>query len=64
LLEDGKEIGRDDHTGWSGGNKRDIVYSFDLSEYKSSAKYSLKARLTPHGTRLSNGEVRIRNNEK
>jgi hexosaminidase len=59
ITEDGKEIQRDTHIGWSGGNKRDIVYTFDLPEYRSGARYSLKARLTPQGTTNSNGEVRI-----
>lgn len=60
LLEDGKEIQRDTHEGWSGGNKRDIVYTFDLPQVTSGARYALKARLIPHGTTNSNGEVRIK----
>lgn len=64
LLEDGKEIQRDTHNGWSGGNKRDIVYTFNLPEYRSGAHYTLKARLTPHGNTNSNGDVRIKYNEK
>ena len=61
ILEDGKEIQRDAHTGWSGGNKRDIVYKFVLSRINPKASYTLKAHLTPHGdTTDSNGEVRFK----
>ncbi|MBN1900876.1 beta-N-acetylhexosaminidase [Candidatus Sumerlaeota bacterium] len=64
LFEDGKEIARDTHDGWSGGNKRDIIYAFDLSQYKTGARYTLKARLTPNGNTDSNGEVRIQRDKK
>ncbi len=61
VLEDGTEIQRDAHTGWSGGNKRDIVYKFNLSKINPQARYSLKALLTPQGHPTdSNGEVKIK----
>jgi len=61
ILEDGKEIQRDAHIGWSGGNKRDIVYKFALSRINPQARYILKAHLTPHGnTTDSNGEVKFK----
>ena len=59
ILEQGTEIQKDVHTGWSGRDKRDIVYTFNLKEFNPKAKYTLKANLTPQGNTNSNGEVRI-----
>jgi len=59
IFQDQKEIHRDTHSGWSGGNKRDIVYKLKLEKLKPEATYFLKAHLTPHGDTNSNGEIRI-----
>jgi len=60
LLQDGTEIQRDTHLGWSGINKRDIRYSFDLKEHLPGSKYTIKAGIASQGGTDSSGEVRMR----
>lgn len=60
LLEDGKEIQRDTHEGWSGSVKRDIAYTFNLSERKAGATYIIRAYAIPQGDEDSNGDVLIK----
>lgn len=57
LLEDGREIQRDAHSGFSGHEKRDIVYRFELKEAKPTATYRLRARLAGAGGTDSAGIV-------
>ena len=57
LLEDGRENQRDAHHGFSGHEKRDIVYRFELKEAKPKATYRLRARLAGSGGTDSAGIV-------
>ncbi len=63
LVENGIEVQRDTHDGWSGYDKRNVIYRFELKEFKKDAKYTVKAFLTPVGGLNSNGEVRMRKAE-
>ena len=58
LIEDGKEIHRDTHKGWSGGQKRDIQFKLRIPDYKPASHYVLRARLASQGGTDSTGEVR------
>lgn len=60
LLEDGTEISRDTHLGWSGANKRDILYRLSVEEFDPTKSYTLRARLVSKGGTDSTGDVRIR----
>jgi len=60
LLEDGKEIARDTHPGWAGAGKNNFVYTLPLKEWKSGARYTVKAGIDCHQGTDSNGEVFIR----
>ncbi|MCC5876798.1 MAG: beta-N-acetylhexosaminidase, partial [Candidatus Sumerlaeia bacterium] len=63
LLEDGREISRDTHLGWSGANKRDILYRLSVEEFNPAATYTLKAHLVSKGGTDSTGDIRIRRPE-
>ncbi len=60
LLENGKEIHRDTHTGWSGHDKRNIVYKLELESRKPDAVYTIRANLASVGGTDSKGEVRLK----
>lgn len=60
LLENGVEVARDEHLGWSGANKRDIVYRLKLEEHDPNAEYTLRAWLASSGGTDSTGDVRLR----
>lgn len=60
LLEDGREVSRDTHLGWSGANKRDILYRLSLADFDPERSYTLRARLVSKGGTDSTGDVRIR----
>lgn len=61
LLEDGREIARDTHAGWSGTRKDSITYRVALPERRSGAHYTLRARLVGAGGHThTNGLVMVR----
>jgi len=61
LLEDGKEVARDAHPGWSGARKTDIVYTLKLKQVKPTSAYSVEAKLwCPQGGKDSSGIVSMR----
>jgi hexosaminidase len=64
LLEDGREISRDEHAGHAGEQPGDPsspsepVYTLDAPAPKPGAHYTLRARLAGSGGTDSRGEVR------
>jgi hexosaminidase len=60
LLEDGKEISRDEHIGFSGGKLRGVIYTLDVPEFKPGSTYTLHARIKGSGGTHSNGKVGLR----
>lgn len=63
LLEDGKPITSDAHTGFAGNNMKGIAYKLKLPQVKSGATYTLRARVRGNGGTDSHGEVKIRSGE-
>lgn len=59
LLENGKEISRDAHAGYSGGDQKDIQYKLDVPSLKAGAQYTLKANMTGDGGNDSTGAIYI-----
>jgi hexosaminidase len=57
LLEDGKEISRDTHDGFTGSNPRKPVFVLDVPAPKPGAKYTLLARVAGSGGTDSHGSV-------
>lgn len=59
LLEDGVEIARDDHVGWSGQEEKRITYSFPTppAGWKPKARYAVRAEVQGVGSRDSTGVV-------
>jgi hexosaminidase len=57
LLEDGKEISRDAHAGFAGGNARNTTYALDVPAPKAGARYALRAQLSGNGGTDSAGAV-------
>ena len=57
LLEDGTEVARDPHHGFSGYDKDNITYRLDLRAVKSGAKYLLRASVRGKGGTDSAGDV-------
>ena len=60
LCEDGKEIVRDTHHGWSGYGKDNIVYTLTLPAVRPGASYTIKAGIDCHLGRDSIGQVLVR----
>lgn len=60
LVEDGKEIARDTHHGWSGYGKDNIVYTLELPVRKPQSVYTIKAGIDCHLGTDSTGDVLIR----
>lgn len=60
LFEDGREIARDAHHGFSGYMKENIVYTLPVAEWKPGAKYTIKAGFDCHLGRESTGNVYMR----
>jgi hexosaminidase len=60
LLEDGKEISRDEHIGFSGGKLRNVIYKLDVPAFKSGATYTLQARIKGSGGTNSAGRIGLR----
>jgi hexosaminidase len=57
LLEDGQEISRDTHAGFTGSNPNDPFYSLDVPAPKSGAHYTLRAQVAGSGGTDSRGTV-------
>ena len=57
LLEDGKEISRDTHVGFTGSSPRQPVYSLDVPAPKPGAHYTLRAEIKGDGGTDSHGNV-------
>jgi hexosaminidase len=60
LYENGVEVARDTHNGWSGASLNDIVYHLTLEKLKPGATYTLKALVAGEGGTDSNGVVTLR----
>jgi hexosaminidase len=60
ILENGKEISRDEHIGWSGGDKRDLNYHLEVKKVTPGAKYTLRLSGKPVGSLDSNGDIYFR----
>lgn len=60
LLENGKEIQRDTHEGWSGVDKRNMIYRFVVKNPTAGARYAVKLQFRPIGGSDSNGDVFVR----
>lgn len=60
LMENNQELQRDTHDGWSGYDKRDVIYRLSLPEYKPGAKYSIRIFAKPAGGTDSTGEVYLK----
>ncbi len=58
LLEDGRELARDTHKGWSGAAKEQHAYTVKLEKVQPGAAYAVQAQLwIPHGGTDSRGAV-------
>ncbi len=57
LLEDGREIGRDTHDGFTGASPRQPVYTLDVPAPKAGAHYTLRAQVAGSGGTDSTGNV-------
>lgn len=57
LLEDGKEISRDTHNGFTGGSPRRPVYTLEVPAPKPGAHYTLRAEIAGDGGTDSHGNV-------
>jgi len=59
LREDEREIARDTHDGWSGGELSGNTYVLNVAATRPGATYTLVARLRGHGGTDSTGTVRF-----
>ena len=57
LYENGREVARDGHKGWSGSKKKDIAYRLLLRQRRPGATYTVRARMTTVGGTDSTGSV-------
>jgi len=57
LLEDGQEISRDTHAGFTGSSPRKPVYKLDVPAPKPGAHYTLRAQISGSGGTDSQGNV-------
>jgi hexosaminidase len=60
LLCDGTVVARDEHAGSTGSVDSENTYRLPLKEFKTGAKYSLRASIGPDGGTDSAGEIRFR----
>jgi hypothetical protein len=60
LLQNGKEVARDDHEGWAGAGSHDNSYKLKLDKLPKGAKYTLQADLQSSGGTDSNGTVYVK----
>ncbi len=59
LLEDGREISRDTHTGFTGGRPKQPVYTVNLPSHRAGARYTIQACVAGNGGTDSHGIVTI-----
>jgi hypothetical protein len=64
LVVNDKETSRDTHVGWSGGDKRDLLYHFEVKKPARGTRFTLKAFAKPVGGLDSNGDVYFRKTRK
>lgn len=57
LLENGREVARDEHRGWSGASTRHNIYRLKLHKLDPDAKYEIVGKLRSSGGTDSYGEV-------
>ena len=57
LLEDGKEIARDAHSGFAGGYSRGNLYELNVARIKAGTRYVLRLELRGEGGTDSHGEI-------
>lgn len=57
LLEGGREIRRDAHTGFAGGKPRDAIYTLDVPAPKPDAHYTLRVQVSGVDSMDSRGNV-------
>ena len=57
LLENGREISRDEHLGWSGSDKWGITYRLDLGNRQPNSTYTIQTQLKGDGGNDSKGSV-------
>ena len=60
LYEDGREIFRDAHEGWTGYVNRDRTYWLHLEQWREGASYELRSEIRGEGGRDSLGSIRMR----
>ena len=60
LLDDGREIGRDDHNGLTGAIHRENTYRLRVPATKTGATYLLRARIRGQGGTDSHGVILLR----
>ena len=59
LLEDGREIGRDEHLGLTGAVHEKNTYRLRVAAMKAGATYTLRARIRTNGGTDSYGDVLV-----
>jgi hexosaminidase len=57
LLEDGREVARDAHAGFTGSNPRKPIYTLELPTFKPGAHYIVRAQVAGDGGTDSSGTV-------
>jgi hypothetical protein len=57
LIEDGREIGRDEHLGLTGAVHEKNTYHLRVAATKAGTTYTLRARIRTNGGTDSHGEV-------
>lgn len=60
LHEDGREVARDTHDGWSGSRLEGITYRLPLDAWTDGARYTIRAAVRGVGGTDSNGTVLLR----
>lgn len=57
LIEDGREVSRDTHAGFTGSNPRQPAYTLDVPVPKPGARYTIRAQVAGGGGTDSSGTV-------
>lgn len=57
LSEDGREVARDGHAGFTGANPKKPIYTLDLPTFKPGARYTVRAQVVGDGGTDSFGTV-------
>jgi hexosaminidase len=60
LLANGKEISRDQHTGWAGYGPHDTAYTLKIPQRIRGAKYTLQAEAISDGGTDSTGTIYVK----